>query len=238
MRKRSDGSVISTGQIHVPKHQAIPRSRIDANNRCALAVIALDAPFFHTIAKVDKCRATALIRTHAHASKSLPSIFSFFYLNQDKPVNLLKRPACVQFLHESVLNTTVRCQFGMLLWLGSLCKIKEKTFIFLRRMQNDTYLLCTEVCRGRTDSQSVGVVSVRLNTNLEIQPHRLTLMFRIDRSFLLRQRARETKCKKKIIKKSQQQEGNYTNSKERRGRLRLAGEKMSHIFLDSSCRFI
>ena len=49
----------------------------------------------------------------------------------------------------------------MLFWFGSLCKKKKKNPI-------PTYLLYTEVYRGTTDSQSVGVVSVQLNAYIGI----------------------------------------------------------------------
>lgn len=39
----------------------------------------------------------------------------------------------------------------------------------LEKKQNGTYLLCTEVCRGSTDSQSVGVASVQLDAYLKIR---------------------------------------------------------------------
>lgn len=77
----------------------------------------------------------------------------------------------MQFVHERVLNTTVWCQFGMLSWLGSLCKKP------LEKKQNGINLLCAEVYRGSTDSQSVGVVSVQLDAYLKIHHKGLTLMF-------------------------------------------------------------
>lgn len=53
-----------------------------------------------------------------------------------------------------------------LAWLPLLRKKKKKNP--LEKKKNDTYLQSSEVCRGGTDSQGVGVVSAQLDTYLKI----------------------------------------------------------------------
>lgn len=61
-------------------------------------------------------------------------------------------------------DASLACLFGL---APSAAKKKKPS----GKEENDTYLQSSEVCRGGTDSQGVGVVSAQLDTYLKI--HRI-----------------------------------------------------------------